>query len=484
MSDEPAPAAAPDQPPARASHDVRPPAALLEFLRGGWATPSGAPPGPIAGASDLAARRARLSAQFPGQLLVIPSGVERVRANDSVYRFRPGSDFVYLVGEGEPGEVLTLAPRPDGGHDAVLFTQPEVDHERPEFFTDRVRGAFWVGPPRGLAASRARLGLAARPLAEVGATLAAYDRGLVLRGVDPAVDAMAADLAGPDRALQTAIADLRLVKDAGEIAELQTACDLTALAFEDVVRALPTATTERDVEVAFNARARREGNDAGYLTIAAAGAHATVLHWNRNTGPVNRGDLLLLDAGVETRRLYTADVTRTLPVGGRFSPAQREVYSLVAEAQRAAFAAVRPGAGFRDPHRRAMEVLAGGLERMGILPEPAAVALQEDRQLYRRYTLHSVSHWLGIDVHDCARARETAMTDEPLVPGMVLTVEPGLYFQPDDLTVPERYRGIGVRLEDDVLVTEAGHQVLSQALPTDPDAVEAWMARLWGQPAG
>jgi len=479
VSDEPP---APAESARRASHDLSPPRALLDFLRTGWdARPAPAPP-PMPSAADHAARRARLSARFPGLLLLIPSGVERVRANDSIFRFRPGTDFVHLVGEGEPREVLAMVPRSEGGHDAVLHTEPEVDHDRPEFFTDRARGAFWVGPPRGLVASRARLGLEARPLAELPGLMRAHDRAAVLRGLDPEVDAMAADLAGPDAELGSALSDLRLVKDAGEVAELQGACDLTALAFADVVRALPTARTERDVEVTFFARARREGNDTGYLTIAAAGAHATVLHWSRNDGAVRPQDLLLLDAGVETRRFYTADVTRTLPVSGRFTTAQREVYLLVWEAQQAALAAVRPGAGFREPHQRAMEVLARGLERMGILPEPAQTALQEDRQLYKRYTLHSVSHWLGLDVHDCARARETAWTTEPLVPGMVLTVEPGLYLQADDLTVPERYRGIGVRLEDDVLVTDDGHLVLSAALPTHPDAVEAWMAELWARP--
>ncbi len=470
--------AAPPPPPRRASHDIQPSEALLEFLRTGWDESAPALPGRIESADALAARRERLSARFPGLLLVIPAGVERVRANDTVYRFRAGTDFLHLVGEGEPREVLVLVPRPAGGHDAVLHSEPEVDHQRPEFFTDRARGALWVGPPRGLRATRARLGLESRPLGELAGLVREHDRGAVLRGLDPEVDALGADLAGPGDELAQALSDLRVVKDAGEIAELARACDLTRRAFEDVVRALPITRTEREVEVTFFSRARREGHDTGYLTIAAAGTHATVLHWSRNDGLVRPGDLLLLDAGVETDRHYTADVTRTLPVSGRFTPAQREVYTLVFEAQQAALAAVRPGAGFRDPHHRAMEVLAHGLERMGILPEPAVQSLRDDRQLHRRYTLHSVSHWLGLDVHDCARARETVWTTEPLAPGMVLTVEPGLYFQPDDLTVPERYRGIGVRIEDDVVVTESGSTVLSAGLPTDPDVVETWMAGL------
>jgi Xaa-Pro aminopeptidase len=188
---------------------------------------------------------------------------------------------------------------------------------------------------------------------------------------------------------------------------------------------------------------------------------------------------VLLDMGVEGHELYTADVTRTLPVDGTFTDRQREVYTLVYEAQEAAIAACRPGADFLDPHRAAMRVLAQGLERMGIL-DSAEAALAEDSQLYRRYTLHGVSHMLGIDVHDCAHARRETYAKGTLAPGYVLTVEPGLYFQPDDLTVPEDLRGIGVRIEDDIVITEDGCRNLSAALPRHPDEVEAWMARLRG----
>jgi Xaa-Pro aminopeptidase len=220
-----------------------------------------------------------------------------------------------------------------------------------------------------------------------------------------------------------------------------------------------------------------EGNDVGYGSICAAGSHACILHWTDNDGEVREGDLVLLDMGVEGHELYTADVTRTLPVNGTFTPQQREIYTLVYESQEAAMAACRPGADFLAPHRAAMEVLAKGLERLGIL-ESAEEALAEDSQLYRRYTLHGVSHMLGIDVHDCAQARKEMYTKGTLAEGYVLTIEPGLYFQPDDLTVPEELRGIGVRIEDDVVVTADGCRNLSSALPRHPDQVEAWMAGL------
>jgi len=251
--------------------------------------------------------------------------------------------------------------------------------------------------------------------------------------------------------------------------------------FEDVVRALHEAVGrgERVVEGVFNLRARVEGNDVGYGTIAASGPHATTLHWMVNDGAVRKGELLLLDAGVEGHNLYTADVTRTMPINGTFSPAQRRVYELVFAAQTAGIEAVRPGAPFVAPYEAAMKVLAEGLYEMGILRETPEVSLRRDRQLHRRYTLHRTSHMLGLDVHDCDHARNEFYLEGELQVGYVLTVEPGLYFQANDLTVPEAYRGIGVRIEDDILVTETGARNLSAALPRDPDDVEAWMARLW-----
>jgi Xaa-Pro aminopeptidase len=272
---------------------------------------------------------------------------------------------------------------------------------------------------------------------------------------------------------------MRLIKDATEIRELSVAIASTKRGFEDVIRRLKGAQSEREVEGIFNLRARVEGNDVGYNTIAASGPHACILHWTRNDGAIRRGALLLLDAGIERTTLYTADITRTLPISGKFSREQREIYTLVHQAQAAGFKAVKPGNDFMEPNRAAMQVLASGLERLGILPMTAEEALREEHQFYKRYSLHNVSHMLGLDVHDCAKARQEAYKFGKLKPGMVLTVEPGLYFQVDDLTVPARYRGIGVRIEDDVLVTEKGSRNLSAQFPSEADDVEAWMASIW-----
>jgi Xaa-Pro aminopeptidase len=275
---------------------------------------------------------------------------------------------------------------------------------------------------------------------------------------------------------------MRLVKDSYEIAELQKAIDVTARGFHDMIQAFPAATSvrrgERIIESAFYGRARLEGNELGYDTIAASGSHACVLHWIKNDGDVLPGDLILIDAGAEVESMYTADITRTIPISGKFSPAQRKIYNLVYEAQKAGIAAVKPGAPWIAFHEAASAVLAKGLEDLGVLPGTAEESLAEDAGFHRRWTVHATGHMLGLDVHDCAQARREGYQEGLLEEGMVLTVEPGLYIQPDDLLFPAEYRGIGVRIEDDVLVTKSGAQVLSRALPSHPDEVEVWVANL------
>jgi Xaa-Pro aminopeptidase len=466
------------------SHDLPVSAALDAFMTGQWAEPSVSPVDPHPAAPYTAKRRQALSARFPGERLVIPSGVLRTRSNDTEYAFRPHSAFVHLTAAQEPESVLVLEPQ-ERGHAGTLFLREPTGRGGQAFYRDRRYGELWVGPSPTLAHAEASLGLACRPLSTLGAHLddSPAHPTRVLRDVDPEVDALVEPAGSEaDHELAAALAELRLVKDDWEVAELQAAVDATVRGFEDVVRALPEAQRsergERYVEGVFSLRARTEGNGTGYDTIAASGAHACVLHWMRNTGRLEPGTLLLLDAGVEVDSLHTADVTRTLPVSGRFSPVQRRVYELVYRAEEAGIAAVRPGARFRDLHLAAMAVIAEGLEAWGVLPVSAAESMAPDSGLHRRYTLCSSNHMLGLDVHDCAQARSETYLDGVLEVGHVLTVEPGLYFQPDDLTVPAELRGIGVRIEDDVVVTADGCRNLSAALPRDPDAVEAWMAGL------
>ncbi|MDE3065608.1 MAG: aminopeptidase P family protein [Acidobacteriota bacterium] len=433
-------------------------------------------------AAHALARRVRLAGLFADKTLVLPTGPLSVRSNDTDYRFRPGSDFFYLTGCDQPDCVLLIAPGADGPR-STLYIAPRRDQSTHEFFADDRYGELWVGRRRGVAEAAVHFAIDTAPLEYLEKDLASCAEGeiVTLRGVDPRVDVQfpASDL---DEALAVALAKLRLVKDDFEIAELQRAVDYTVLGFTDVVRALPAAQGrgERVVEGVFNLRARVEGNDVGYGTIAASGSHATVLHWTQNDGPVRAGDLLLLDAGVEVDTLYTADVTRTLPVSGRFSPAQRRVYELVLAAQEAGIAAVRPGVSFYAAQEAAFGVLAAGLVELGLLAEAPSPDGDPSRQMHKRYSLHGVSHWLGLDVHDCAAARDERHQGV-LAEGHVLTVEPGLYFQPHDLTVPEEYRGIGVRIEDDVLVTADGARNLSAGLPRAADDVEAWIADVWSR---
>jgi Xaa-Pro aminopeptidase len=459
-----------------ASHDLPVPDRLAEFMRTGWAQPPAEQLDAVPAASYTAARRAQLAERFPGETLVVPSGVAKVRNNDCSYEFRPGSDLAWLTTCYEEGAVLIAGP-----NSVTLYLRPRSSRESDDFFRSR-DGELWVGARRTTAEWAMLLGLVCASLDDLPKALAELDPATtrVLRDYDPAVDAAVqrTDDGLRDGQLAAALNELRLVKDAWEVTQLRDAVDATVRGFGDVVRALPAdrASSERLVDGVFGLRARHDGNTVGYGTIAAAGAHACTLHWWRNDGICRPGELLLLDAGVENKHLYTADVTRTVPVNGRFTPVQRRVYEAVLAAQEAGIAAIRPGVPYRAIHRACMEVIAEALAEWGLLPVSAAESLDDAVGLHRRWTLHSSGHMLGLDVHDCAKARSETYLDGVLAAGQVLTVEPGLYFQLDDLTVPEEYRGIGVRIEDDVLVTESGADNLSAALPRHPDDVEAWMA--------
>ncbi|MCK1794718.1 aminopeptidase P family protein [Streptomyces sp. XM4193] len=456
---------------------------LAENMRSGWADTELHGLEPIEQAGQTAERRAKLSAQFPGERLVIPAGNLKTRSNDTEYPFRSSVEYTYLTGDQTENGVLVLEPRDGGpGHDATLYLLPRSDRENGEFWLDG-QGELWVGRRHSLAEAEQLYGIPCSDVRELTGKLgAAAGPVRAVRGHDAGVEAALADsaTADGDEELRGFLSEMRLVKDAFEVAELQKAVDSTVRGFEDVVKVLDRAeaTSERYIEGTFFLRARVEGNDIGYGSICAAGPHATTLHWVRNDGAVRSGELLLLDAGVETHSLYTADVTRTMPINGRFNDLQRKIYDAVYDAQEAGIAAVRPGAKYLDFHHASQRVLAERLVEWGLLEGPVERVLELGLQ--RRWSLHGTGHMLGMDVHDCAVARRETYADGTLEPGMCLTVEPGLYFQPDDLTVPEEYRGIGVRIEDDILVTEDGNRNMSDGLPRRSQDVEEWMARLKG----
>lgn len=477
-------------------------AAFREFISGAWAPRDEQLPQRAAVADYTPARRDAISAAFPGERLIIPAGGLKVRSNDTDYRFRPHSAFAHLTGLGsdeEPDAVLVMHPRFDAdgapeGHESVLYFRPLASRESEEFWADARYGEFWVGSRPTLDALAARIGITSAHIDELSDAIT-KDAGQINLRVVPQADEQVSALVEKVRAenqLQTiaaqdekfaeALSEARLIKDPWEIEEMRSAVDATIAGFADVVRSLPRAVAhprgERVIEGAFAATAREEGNGLGYETIAAAGNNATTLHWIRNTGKVNDGELILVDAGVEVDSLYTADITRTLPINGRFTEVQRRVYEAVLDAADAAFAFAKPGVKFRHIHDAAMEVLAARLEDWGLLPVTPAEALSADGQHHRRWMPHGTSHHLGLDVHDCAQARREMYLDAELQPGMIFTIEPGLYFKEDDLAIPAEYRGIGVRIEDDVLVTSDGVVNLSAALPRTAADIEDWMASL------
>jgi Xaa-Pro aminopeptidase len=469
-----------------------------EYIASGWAPREDALPSAREQAPYATARRRRLSAKYPGKRLVIPAGSLKQRSNDTDFPFRAHSAFSYLTAWGadaEPGSVLVLEPNGDT-HDATLYFRERAGRDSDEFYANPEIGEFWIGARPSLAQVASDLGLATRGIADVQHLFESVDENTVIvREADPTItervdsarllttaDNDDAEAREADEILARDLSEMRLTKDEYEIRELRVAIAATARGFEDVIRELPQAVAhergERIVEGVFFGRARADGNTLGYDTIAASGPHACILHWTRNSGAVVPGDLILLDAGIEVESLYTADITRTLPISGRFTETQRLVYETVREAADAAFAIVRPGIRFREIHQAAMAVIARRTAEWGLLPVSAEEALQADNQQHRRYMVHGTSHHLGLDVHDCAQARRELYIDGILEPGMTFTIEPGLYFQPDDLTVPEEFRGIGVRIEDNVLVTSDGVENLSIAIPRTADDVEAWIGRL------
>ncbi|MDO5746560.1 MAG: aminopeptidase P family protein [Actinomycetaceae bacterium] len=471
-------------------------------------------------ADYLPERYRKLGEQFLGERLVIPAGPLKVRSNDTDYRFRAHSAFAHLTGlggEDEPDAVLVCEPltdrqgtplpevnkheTEDATHRGVLYFKPRAPRGSDEFYADSRYGEFWVGPRPSLEEMETLTGLHCADIDTLGDALAknlgqGHVQLRIVRNVDVTVEKMAQqarkdaglpygdDAKTADEKLEEALSTLRLCKDAYEISELQHSVDVTKIGFEEMLQVLPEAAGhhrgERVLEGAFAARARIDGNGLGYDTIVGAGNHACTLHWITNDGPVNEGDMVLIDAGVEADSLYTADITRTFPVNGRFNPVQRKVYQAVLDACEAALAqANTQGCKFRDLHDAAVKVLVDYLDEWGILPVSKEESLSPNGQHHRRWMPHGVSHHLGIDVHDCAQASKEMYLDATLEPGMCFTIEPGLYFHKDDAMIPKEFRGMGVRIEDDVIITESGAAVrLSEDIPRTIDDVEAWMAEV------
>jgi Xaa-Pro aminopeptidase len=428
-----------------------------------------------------AARREAITARMReqgGGVLLLPAAEEKTRNADSEYLFRQDSDFAYVTGFDEPtGCALLFA---DGRY--VLFVRPK-DPER----------EIWTGRRAGVEGAKELYGATeAYPAAEVDARLAALiDKAGTLwfrLGHDAAWDTRVAralcDLRSrartgalaPERIVDpgSILHELRLFKSAEEIAELRRAAEITAEAHLAAMRDGQPGRREyqvqAEIEYAFR---RRGGTGPGYGTIVAAGANATILHYRAGDAELKDGDVCLVDAGGEYG-FYTADVTRTFPISGTFSSAQRAAYEVVLDAQQQGIAATRPGVSVDAIHDVVVQRLVEGMIALGLLQGSAADRIAD--KSFRKYYMHRTSHWLGMDVHDVG-SYYVGGQPRPLEPGMVLTMEPGLYVPVDDAAAPEALRGLGIRIEDDLLVTAEGHVNLTEATPKDPREVEAACVR-------
>lgn len=427
------------------------------------------------------ARRRRQLMRMAGDdaILVLPAAPERIRSRDTHYPYRQDSDFRYLTGFQEPDAVLVLVPsRPHG--EALMFCR-ERDPDR----------EGWDGPRAGPEGAVATHGMDdAYPIADLDEILPGLLEGrsrvyyhfgrdaefdLKLIGWVNRVRAQVRHGAQPPHEfleLGHLLDEMRLFKSREEVRLMQRAADISVAAHQAVMRAVRPGMREYELQAVVEYAFRTQDAVPAYGTIVGAGANACVLHHVANDGLVRDGDLVLVDAGAEYRG-YAADITRTFPANGRFTPAQRALHDLVGHAQAAALAQARPGVAYEAGHVAAVEVLTEGLLRLGLLKGRLEKLVADGT--YKRYYRHKTGHWLGMDVHDVGEYRIDGES-RLLEPGMVFTIEPGLYVPPDDTRVAAKWRGIGVRTEDDVLVTKDGHRVLTGKLARSAEEIEDWMA--------
>ena len=424
-------------------------------------------------------RRQLMRMAGPDAIVIVAAAREQLRNNDAHYPYRQDSDFHYLTGFGEPDAVLALVPGRKPA-EVILFCR-ERDRERER----------WDGPRVGTEGAVASLGMDdAFPIDDIDEILPGLIEGRTRVyyhfGRDPDFDLKLIGWVNRVRALvrqgarsphefvalSHLLHDLRLYKSRGELRLMRKAARIAADAHVRAMRATRPGMNEHEVEAELLHAFRSAGAVPSYEPIVGGGANACVLHYRSNDAELRAGDLLLIDAGAEYE-CYASDITRTFPVGGRYSPEQRALYDIVLAAQLAAIDEVRPGRPFDAYHEAAVQVITRGLCRLGLLAGSVGKNLRE--HAYRRYYMHKTGHWLGLDVHDVGDYRIDG-DYRVLEPGMVVTVEPGLYIAPDEKRVPAKFRGIGIRIEDDVVVGAAGPEVMSAGVPKDADEIEALMA--------
>jgi Xaa-Pro aminopeptidase len=416
----------------------------------------------------------------PHSVAIIPAARETTRSNDTHYRFRQDSDFFYLTGFEEPDAIAVI--KPGDTNEYVLFVRPR-DPER----------EIWDGRRAGVEGAKSEFGAnESFPVEEFDGKLREILDGaevLYYRlGNQPDLDAKIIreislmrgwnrkPVHPPQTIVDSAaiIHELRVIKSPDELEIMQTAADIAAEAHCEAMKTVRAGMQEYEVEALIEQIFRRRGAAApAYTSIVGAGANATVLHYINNDGELRDGELLLIDAGAEYKG-YASDITRTFPINGRYSKPQREIYELVLKAQMACVEMVRPGTTHDQLKQHSIEVLTEGMVELGLLQGEPEELIKEKK--YEKFYMHGLGHMLGIDVHDVGRYYY-GKDSRALEPGVVMTVEPGLYISPDTKDVPEQYLGIGVRIEDDVLCTNNGPRVLTNKVPKQVEEIEALMAR-------
>jgi Xaa-Pro aminopeptidase len=416
----------------------------------------------------------------PDSVAIIPAAPEATRSNDTHYRYRQDSDFYYLTGFDEPEAVAVVAPSRDEGK-FTLFVRPRDAEQE-----------TWVGKRAGIEGALARHGAdAAFAVAEFRDKLAellngaknVYYRLGVRADLDEVLIKQLGEMrlrsrqfTAPDSITDPSaiLGEMRLVKSDAEIELMQRAADIAAEAHVEAMKTVRPGMMEYEIEALIEYHFRRSGAAApAYGSIVGGGANATILHYVTNEAELRDGDLLLIDAGAEFRG-YASDITRTFPVSGRFSQAQRDIYEAVLAAQVACVEMVKPGVTMDDLNNHAIRILTERMVSLGLLAGDVEKLIEE--KTYRRFFMHGIGHFLGLDVHDAGRYKLNGAA-RPLASGVVITVEPGIYIAEDTENVPDKYRGIGVRIEDDVLVTTEGYRVLTSKVPKEIEEIERLMAR-------
>jgi Xaa-Pro aminopeptidase len=416
----------------------------------------------------------------PKSIAIIPGAREATRSNDTHYRFRQDSDFFYLTGFEEPEAIAVV--RPDQKPQYTLFVRPR-DPER----------EIWDGRRAGVEGAKKEFGAdESFPIVEFdeklqnlldGADILYYRLG-VNRDLDDTIIGQISRMRALNRKPihppqtivdpATIVHEMRVLKSADELELMQRAADIAAEAHCEAMKLARPGMKEYELEALIERVFRQHGSSApAYTSIVGAGANATVLHYINNDGELRDGELLLIDAGAEYQG-YASDITRTFPINGRFTKPQREIYDLVLKAQMECVEMVRPGTTHDQLKQHSIEVLTEGMVELGLLKGNPAELIKEKK--HEQFYMHGLGHMLGIDVHDVG-CYYYGTESRALEPGVVMTVEPGIYVSPDTKDIPSQYLGIGVRIEDDVLCTSNGPRVLTNKVPKQAEEIEALMGR-------